>query len=110
MEQLFQNLIGNAIKYRREAAPQIKITATFNATHCTFSFEDNGQGIEAKNFNKIFEIFQRLRSITTHVGTGIGLATCKKIVERHGGTIWIKSEPGKDSNFFFTISKQLLKP
>lgn len=107
MQQLFQNLIGNALKYRREAPPQINITVTSGATHWTFCFEDNGQGIEAKNFDTIFEIFKRLHSNATHAGTGIGLATCKKIVERHGGTIWIKSEPGKGSNFFFTISKQL---
>lgn len=107
MQQLFQNLIGNALKYRSESPPQINIRVTSDATHWTFCFEDNGQGIEAKNFDKIFEIFKRLHSNTTHAGTGIGLATCKKIVERHGGTIWIKSEPGKGSNFFFTISKQL---
>ena len=106
MSQLFQNLIGNAIKYRSEAAPQIHISATTTDTHWIFSVKDNGQGIDSKYYEKIFGMFQRLHSNATHKGTGIGLALCKKIVERHGGDIWLTSEPGKGSNFFFSIAKQ----
>lgn len=106
MLQLFQNLIGNAIKYRSEAAPQIHISATTTTTHWIFSVKDNGQGIESKYYEKIFGMFQRLQSNATHKGTGIGLALCKKIAERHGGDIWLTSEPGKGSTFFFSIAKQ----
>jgi signal transduction histidine kinase len=107
MTQLFQNLIGNALKYRSDAAPQIRITASSTATHWIFSVKDNGLGINAKHFEKIFVIFQRLHSNSTHPGTGIGLALCKKIVERHGGDIWVESEEGKGSTFFFSIANNL---
>ncbi|MEJ8843531.1 ATP-binding protein [Lacibacter sp. H375] len=107
MSQLFQNLIGNAIKYRSEAPPQINITATKNATHWIFAIKDNGLGIDPQFFERIFVIFQRLHSNSTHKGTGIGLALCKKIAERHGGDIWLESEEGKGSTFFFSISKNL---
>lgn len=107
MVQLFQNLTGNAIKYKSAAPPQIRINATSNKTHCIFSVKDNGQGIDKRSFTKIFVIFQRLHTDATHSGSGIGLAICKKIVERHGGKIWLESEPGVGSTFFFSIAKQL---
>lgn len=105
--QLFQNLIGNAIKYRSTAAPQIEITAGSTATHWIFSVKDNGLGINTKFFDKVFLIFHRLHSHSTIKGTGIGLALCKKIAERHGGDIWLESEEGKGSTFFFSVANNL---
>ena len=105
--QLFQNLIGNAIKYRSTAAPQIEITAGSTATHWIFSVKDNGLGINTKFFDKVFLIFHRLHSHSTVKGTGIGLALCKKIAERHGGDIWLESEEGKGSTFFFSVANNL---
>jgi PAS domain S-box-containing protein len=102
--QLFQNLIGNAIKYRGSDAPRIHISAKHAADReWVFSMQDNGIGIETKYFNKIFEIFQRLHGREDFSGTGIGLTVCKKIVERHGGRIWVDSESGKGSTFHFTL-------
>lgn len=107
MMQIFQNLIGNAIKYRTENPPQIHITAKADETNWIFSVKDNGQGIDAKHFDRIFVMFHRIHTHASHKGTGIGLAVCKKIAERHGGTIWVESEAGKGSTFFFSIAKNL---
>jgi PAS domain S-box-containing protein len=101
--QLFQNLIGNAIKFRDDKKPEIKITSKRKNGEYIFGVEDNGIGIKDEYAEKIFVIFQRLNSRDKYPGTGIGLSICKKIVERHGGKIWVESEPGKGSKFYFTI-------
>ncbi len=103
--QLFQNLIGNGLKYRRKAAPIIRIKAIDKGENWEFTVADNGIGIDQKFHDKIFVIFQRLHSRDEFSGTGIGLAICKKIVEKYGGTIWVDSAPGEGSEFHFTLEK-----
>lgn len=100
---LFQNLISNAIKYRGSAAPEISVTAGRIDDVWTVCVADNGIGMEAKFFEKIFAPFQRLHGREDYAGTGIGLAICQQAVERHGGRIWLESEPGTGSRFYFTL-------
>ncbi len=107
MIQLLQNLIGNAIKYRCEKTPQIHISAQKEDNRWLFGIKDNGIGIDPQYADRIFMIFKRLHNIGEYQGTGIGLAISKRIVERHGGKIWVESEPEKGSTFYFTIPVQM---
>ncbi|MBL0033221.1 MAG: CHASE3 domain-containing protein [Bacteroidetes bacterium] len=106
LKSLFQNLITNSIKFTAKGTrPEIKISSTQNQTEFVFSISDNGIGIDPQYFERIFTIFQRLHTREDYPGTGIGLAQCKKIVELHGGRIWVTSKPDNGSTFYFTISK-----
>jgi PAS domain S-box-containing protein len=101
--QVFQNLLVNSIKFRGQQTPQIHISAKQEDSEWLFSVCDNGIGLDSKFGERIFEIFQRLHSRTAYPGTGIGLAICKRIVQRHGGRIWVESQPGQGATFYFTI-------
>ena len=106
LTRVFQNLISNGLKYRGEARPRVRVDAELEEGNWLFSVKDNGIGIEYEHLERIFQIFQRLHTRTKYPGTGIGLAICRRIIRRHGGTIWVESEPVKGSEFYFTIPQR----
>jgi len=104
--QLFQNLVSNALKFRSEQDPVIRITSQEEEEYYLFSVADNGIGIEQEYRDRIFKIFQRLHGRSEYEGSGIGLSICQKIVFRLGGRIWVESEVNQGTTFFFTVLKQ----
>ena len=104
--ELFQNLIGNAVKFHGKKAPRVHVSVDTHETEWVFAVRDDGIGIDPQYAERIFIIFQRLHDRNHYAGTGIGLAICKKIVQRHGGLIWVESQPGKGATFFFTLPKR----
>jgi light-regulated signal transduction histidine kinase (bacteriophytochrome) len=104
--QLFQNLIGNAIKFRNGPGPRVHVGVRREGDGWQFSISDDGIGIAPAHFERVFVLFQRLHSRSRYDGTGIGLTLCKKIVERHGGRIWVSSLPGEGTTFHFTLASQ----
>jgi light-regulated signal transduction histidine kinase (bacteriophytochrome) len=107
--QLMQNLIGNGLKYHGDKSPHVHVSAERNEEEWTFSVQDNGIGIDPKYYERIFEIFKRLHDQKEYPGTGIGLAVCRRVVNRHGGRIWVESEAGQGSAFHFTIPEGTAK-
>ena len=104
--QLFQNLIGNAIRYRSDESPKIHIGCAEESAEWKFYVQDNGVGVDPRHQDRIFQVFQRLYAEHEIPGSGIGLAICKRIVERHGGRIWVESQPNEGSVFCFTLPKE----
>lgn len=100
-----QQLIDNALKFRAEAPPEVHLGVEESETCWRFALADNGIGIDPKHHPRVFEVFQRLHRRDEYPGVGVGLAVAKKIIERHGGRIWLESQPGKGSTFFFTLPK-----
>jgi signal transduction histidine kinase len=109
LELLFQNLLGNALKFRGPEAPRVRIQGEASGNSWHFRVEDNGIGVPPKDAERIFQLFQRLHTAAETPGTGIGLALCRRIVERHGGSIWVEPRPGGGSVFHFTLSRRTAK-
>jgi len=107
LTQVFQNLIANAIKFRKGTEPGVHISAREQGAEWIFSVRDNGIGIESRHLDRIFRIFERLHPVEEYSGSGIGLAITRKIVERHRGKIWVESQPGAGSTFFFSLSSEM---
>jgi len=107
--QLIQNLLSNALKFTKSEHPSIHISCIHKEGEVEFAISDNGIGIARGDLNKVFDIFRRLSTEKTYPGTGIGLAICKKIVDRHQGRIWPESVPGKGTTFYFTLKDEAPK-
>jgi chemotaxis family two-component system sensor kinase Cph1 len=105
LERVFRNLLGNAIKFRDSRRLEIQVGAEETGAEWHFWVADNGIGIDPRYADRIFELFERLHAREEYPGTGIGLPICRKIAERHGGRIWVESQPGRGTTFHFTISK-----
>ena len=106
--QLFQNLINNGMKYQNpDTIPKVRVNVEDKTTHWQFCVQDNGIGMEERHLGRIFDVFQRLHRKSQFAGTGVGLSICKKVVERHGGKIWVTSQKGTGSTFYFTLLKTL---
>jgi light-regulated signal transduction histidine kinase (bacteriophytochrome) len=103
LTQLFQNLIGNALKFKGAGASRVQVSAAPLPHAWEFAVRDNGIGIDPQYFERIFGVFQRLHAREEYPGTGIGLAVCKKVVERHGGRMWVESSAGQGATFRFTL-------
>ncbi|WP_137291710.1 sensor histidine kinase [Natronorubrum halophilum] len=103
LRQLFQNLLSNALEYNDDESPRVRVSAERTGPRWTVSVSDDGIGIDPEDSDRIFDVFQRLHTAEEHSGSGIGLALCRRIVERHGGEIWVESEPGEGSTFSFTL-------
>jgi light-regulated signal transduction histidine kinase (bacteriophytochrome) len=101
--QLFQNLIGNAIKFKGQDDPVVQVSAQATGGSWCISIRDNGIGIAPEHFDRIFGVFQRLHERAAYDGTGIGLSICRKIIENHGGRIWVESDPGQGTAFHLTL-------
>jgi light-regulated signal transduction histidine kinase (bacteriophytochrome) len=110
LTQVFQNLVGNALKFRGEAPPRVHVAAALEDEAWVFSVADNGIGIDPQYFDQIVLIFRRLHPGHRYPGTGIGLALCQRIVQRHGGRIWVESAPGRGSTFYFTVRREEAQP
>jgi light-regulated signal transduction histidine kinase (bacteriophytochrome) len=110
LEQILQNLIGNAIRYRGDESPKIEIAAVCQHSNWLFSVKDNGIGIAREFQEEIFGMFKRLHGVAEYPGTGMGLAICQRIIERTGGRIWVESELGRGSTFYFTVPFERPKP
>jgi light-regulated signal transduction histidine kinase (bacteriophytochrome) len=107
LAQVFQNLVGNALKFRAEnRKPEVRVSARQEAGEWIFGVADNGIGIEPQYFERVFRVFQRLHTRARYPGTGIGLAIVKKVVERHGGRVWIESQLERGTTFFFTLPER----
>jgi len=104
LAQVFQNLVGNALKFRSQAPPAIRVSAVRQEDRWRFAVQDNGIGIPAGDLQRVFEVFQRLHGRDAIPGHGVGLAICKKVIERHGGTIWAESAPGQGTTIYFTLA------